>query len=375
MSKQLCRWGIIGTAQIARKNWQAIQNSGNGRLVAVASRSVERAERYIEENQRQVPYDPRPRACGSYEELIEAEDIDAVYIPLPTGIRKEVALRAAAAGKHVLCEKPCGVDAGEVAEIIAACEAARDGRGVQFMDGVMFMHSDRLPALRKELDEGTAIGELKRIATQFSFMAPDDFLKENIRVHSGLEPLGSLGDLGWYCIRIILWTKRYEMPTKLRATMIRESGRPDSPDSVPISLSAEIEFADGVTGSFYCSFETEHQQWLNLSGTRGHITMNDFVLPFYGAEVGFEIEQAHFETDVCQFRMERHSRRVAVREYDSNHPTSQETKLFRTFGERVLSGEIDPQWPRITLQTQQVLDACLRSARAGGQPVDPSAAS
>lgn len=369
MSESLCRWGIIGTSQIARKNWHAIRNSGNGQLVAVASRSLDRAESYVEENQAQVPHDPKPRACGSYEEILSADDIDAVYIPLPTGIRKEIVLQAAAAGKHILCEKPCGVDASEVSEIIEACAAANSGKGVQFMDGVMFMHSDRLPRLREELDGGNAIGDLKRIVSQFSFMAPDDFLKENIRVHSGLEPLGSLGDLGWYCIRFTLWAKGYEMPTQVRAHMIRESGRPDSPDSVPISLSAELDFADGVTGSFYCSFETEHQQWVNLSGTRGHITMNDFVLPFDGAEASFNIEQAIFDTDVCQFSMERHSRRVAVREHGSNHPTSQETKLFRNFADLVLSGEPDTHWPAITLQTQQVLDACLQSARSQGNAV------
>ncbi|MDF1851094.1 MAG: Gfo/Idh/MocA family oxidoreductase [Verrucomicrobiales bacterium] len=371
MSESLCRWGIIGTSQIARKNWHAIRNSGNGQLVAVASRSQERAQQYVDENQAQVPHDPAPRACGSYEQIIEADDIDAVYIPLPTGIRKDVAIQAAKAGKHVLCEKPCGVDAAEVREIIDACAGARNGQGVQFMDGVMFMHSDRLPRLREELDRGDAIGSLKRIATQFSFMAPEDFLKENIRVHSDLEPLGSLGDLGWYCIRFILWAKQYEMPTQVRAHMIRESGRPDSPDSVPISLSAELEFADGVTGSFYCSFETEHQQWVNLSGTKGHITMNDFVLPFDGAEAAFEIEQALFETDVCQFSMERHSRRIAVREHGSNHPTSQETKLFRNFADLALAGTPDSHWPTITLQTQEVLDACLQSARSQSTPVQP----
>lgn len=362
MSETTCRWGILGTAGIARKNWQAIRNSGNGTLVAVASRTAERAEAYIAENQAQVAHDPAPRAIAGYDEMIAADDIDALYIPLPTGVRKDYVIEAARAGKHVLCEKPCGVDAGEVREMIAACEEA----GVQFMDGVMFMHSDRLPALRAELDSGEAVGDLKRIATQFSFMATDDFLEENIRMHSGLEPLGSLGDLGWYCIRIILWTLGYEMPTSVRAKMIRQAGRPDSPDAVPISLSAELAFASGVTGSFYCSFETEHQQWVNISGTKGHITMNDFVLPFHGPELAFEIEQAHFETDVCQFHMERHSRRVAVHEYSDSHASSQETKLFRRFGSLVLGGKPDSHWPEIALKTQQVLDACLRSAREGG---------
>ena len=356
MEERICRWGILGTAGIARKNWQAILHSGNGRLVAVASRTAERAGAYIAENQAQVPHHPAPRAIAGYEKMIAADDIDALYIPLPTGLRKDYVLAAAAAGKHVLCEKPCGINTDEVREIVEACEKA----GVQFMDGVMFMHSDRLPALRRELDTGEAIGDLKRIASQFSFRAPAGFFTENIRMQSGLEPLGSLGDLGWYCIRMALWTMRYEMPVALCAHMIRET-------SVPISLSAEMEFPGGVTASFYCSFETEHQQWINLSGTRGHIAIRDFVLPYHGPEVSFDIEQAHFETEICNFHMERHCRTVSVREYSDGHPTAQETKLFRNFGDLVLNGKPDPHWPEIALKTQIVLDACLKSAREGGR--------
>ena len=359
MSKKIVRWGIMGTAGIARKNWQAILNSGNGQLVAVASRTEERAAQYIAENQSQVAHDPPPRPIGGYDEIIAAEDIDAVYIPLPTGVRKDYAIAAAKAGKHVLCEKPCGVDADALREIIAVCEEA----GVQFMDGVMFMHSDRMPALRGELDAGEAVGEIKRIATQFSFLAPDDF-DENIRMQSDMEPLGSLGDLGWYCIRIILWTLNYEMPTSLRARMIRQSGAGGDDSGVPVTLSAELMFASGVSATFYCSFEAEHQQWVNISGTKGHITMNDFVLPYFGPEVSFEVEQAHFDVNLCQFHMERHSRRVSVNEYSDSHATSQETKLFRRFSDLVLGGKPDPHWPDIALKTQIVLDACLKSARS-----------
>ncbi len=359
MNEPHCRWGILGSAGIARKNWQAIRHSGNGRLVAVASRSEEKAAAFISECQAQVPHDPSPHPVGGYAELLARDDIDAVYIPLPTGLRKEWVLAAAAAGKHVLCEKPCGVDADDVREITEACAKA----GVQFMDGVMFMHNDRLATLRRELDAGEAVGAIKRIATQFSFLAPDEFFADNIRADPGLEPLGSLGDLGWYNARIILWTLGYRMPLSVSARMIREHR------GVPVSLSAELVFSEGVTASLYCSFEVEHQQWVDISGTQGRIVVSDFVLPYHGPEIGFDIEQARFEVDGCHFRMERHSRRVATHESSDSHPTAQETKLFRHFGEIVLGGKIDPHWPEISLKTQQVLDACLRSAREGGREV------
>ncbi len=100
MTERICKWGIMGTATIARKNWKSIWNAENATLVAVASRDATRSQTYIDECQRQVPFDPTPQAIGSYEELLES-DVDAVYIPLPTGLRKQWVIRAAQAGKHV----------------------------------------------------------------------------------------------------------------------------------------------------------------------------------------------------------------------------------------------------------------------------------
>jgi len=208
MAQPLCRWGILGTAHIARKNWLAIRHSGNSALVAVASREEARARRFIEECQAEAPLTPPPLACGSYEELIQRGDIDAVYIPLPTVVRKEWVIRAAEAGKHVLCEKPCGVTSDDVRAMLDACRRHR----VHFMDGVMFMHSRRLPLLRQVLDDSQTIGTVRRVASQFSFSASDDFLTGNIRSSSDLEPLGCLGDLGWYNVRFALWVLGEQQP-------------------------------------------------------------------------------------------------------------------------------------------------------------------
>ena len=102
---------------IARKNWRAIRNTGNAVVAAVASRDRAKAAQFIAECQAEVPFEALPEACGSYEELLARSDVDAVYVPLPTGLRKEWVLRAADAGKHVLCEKPCGVSAADVRDI------------------------------------------------------------------------------------------------------------------------------------------------------------------------------------------------------------------------------------------------------------------
>src|SRR5205807_1121027 len=99
----------------------------------------DRAGQFIETCQADVPFAPPPTSCGSYEELLGRDDIDAVYLPLPTTVRKDWVLLAARAGKHVLCEKPCGVTSADVRAMLDACRE----NGVQFMDGVMFMHSRR----------------------------------------------------------------------------------------------------------------------------------------------------------------------------------------------------------------------------------------
>ncbi len=365
MSEKKCRWGILGTAGIAQKNWQSIRNAGNAELVAVASRDAAKAQDFIDRCSARVPHPVAPRAVGSYEELLASEDVDAVYLPLPTGLRAEWAVKVAEAGKHLLCEKPCGTSLDELDGILAACGEA----GVQFMDGVMFMHSDRLPKVREALEDGESIGKLRRIATQFSFCAPDEFLTGNIRMHSDLEPQGCMGDLGWYNLRFILWAMNYQVPRAVTGRLLNASGRDDSPSPVPTEFSGEILFDGDVSASYYCSFLTEHQQFAHLSGTKGNLRLDDFVLPFYGNRIGHTVSNSIFDCDVCDFRMERRETAVQVEEYSSSHPSAQESKLFRTFSGLVLGGTPDSHWPEITRLTQSALMACLESAEQGGAEI------
>lgn len=118
MSKNIVRWGIIGCAGIAvRAVIPGIQQSSTGDAAAIASRGLGKAQQTAEKLN-------IPRAYGSYEELLADEEIDAVYIPLPNHLHKEWTIRAAEAGKHVLCEKPAAQDAREVGGMAAACERA-----------------------------------------------------------------------------------------------------------------------------------------------------------------------------------------------------------------------------------------------------------
>ena len=365
MSEKKCRWGFLSAAWIGMKNWQSVALSGNGEIVAVASRDKAKAQTWIDECSSHVPFPNKPEAVEGYDALLARDDIDAVYIPLPTGLSKDWIIKAAKAGKHVLAEKPCGVDLAEVEEIVSTCNEV----GVQFMDGVMFMHSKRLEALRETLIDGS-IGEIRRINSQFSFNAGDDFLTGNIRMHSDLEPLGCLGDLGWYNIRFNLWAMDYAMPKSVSGRMLQGAARSDSPDQVPMEFSGEMFYENGVNASYYCSFMTGNQQWAHVCGTEGNVRLDDFVVPFYGSEVKYTVSNTESNQHVCDFNMEQHDRVVAVNEYGGSHPTAQETGLFRNFGELVLSGSPDPKWGDIAFKTQQVMMACIESSKQDGMRVE-----
>jgi predicted dehydrogenase len=367
MQTKICRWGILGAAEIARKNWQAIRNASNCTLTAVASRDVDRCRQFIAECQQHAPFAPPPHACATYDELLACDAVDAVYIPLPTGVRKTWAIRAAEAGKHILIEKPVAVSAQDLRDILAACRQS----GVQFMDGVMFMHSRRMDRLRSVIDDGQTLGTLTRITSQFSDgEATGEAFGGNIRANAQLEPFGCLGDLGWYTIRFTLWAMKWELPARVSGHILSEYRRPGSPAAVPTDFSAELFFANGVSANFYCSFIAQIQQWANLAGTKGAIDVRDFVLPLNGEEVAFEASNPVFAIRGCDFIMERPTRCFVVPEHSQSHATAQETNMFRRFAELALSGPPDTSWGEIALKTQRVMDACLESARAGGRVID-----
>ena len=367
MSEKNCRWGILSTAGIAKKNWHSIANSGNGQVVAVASRSIDKAQTFINECQASVPVPHEVAAVGSYEEILKRSDVDAVYVPLPTGIRTEWVVKAAQAGKHVMVEKPCGVTTADVQKMVGACNASN----VQFMDGVMFMHSARMDAMRKVLDDGKSVGTIRRIASHFSFCADDSWVQSNIRASSHLEPAGCLGDLGWYTIRIILFAMNYEMPLEVRGRILHGVKRADSSDVVPMEFQGEMHFPNGVSATFFNSFRVNHQQWAHISGSKGYLQINDFVLPYFGNEVSFDVGNHNFEADGCYFTMEKTLRSHLLPEYSNNNRNAQETELFRSFADLVISGKHDHFWPEVALKTQRILDAALNSAKNGGSAVTP----
>ncbi|MCX6928023.1 MAG: Gfo/Idh/MocA family oxidoreductase, partial [Verrucomicrobia bacterium] len=348
-----------------------IWNSKNGRVAGVASRDLRRSRRFIKECQAQAPFEPAPRAFGSYEELLATPDVDAVYIPRPTGIRGYWVKRAAEAGKHVVCEKPCATTAAELGQMIDACRRNQ----VQFMDGVMFMHSRRLERMRELLSDGKAVGGIRRIASAFSFRADEEFFASNIRAQSELEPHGCLGDLGWYCIRFSLWAMNWKLPVRATGQILSEFKHKNSESPVATEFSAELFFEDGVSSSFYCSFLTENEQWAMISGTQGHLWVPDFVLPFSGTQITFDTGNPVFNVQGCDFEMQPNARQWVVKERSHSHPTAQESQMFHNFADQVRSGTLNPAWPDTVLKTQTVMQVCLESSLKRGRPINVDPAS
>jgi predicted dehydrogenase len=341
------RIGFLSTAGIGKKNWKAILNSGNCVVSAVASRDVQKSREFIRECQDENAFDLIPDALGSYETLIASPNVDAVYIPLPTGLRKEWVLRAAAAGKHIICEKPCAVSAAELEEMISVCAKNR----VQFMDGVMFMHSPRMKKIREVLNDGKNIGEIRRISSAFSFYIDANFFRDNIRVNGALEPAGCLGDLGWYCIRFALWTMNWQLPREVTAKILSQSGM-----SVPTEFSAELIYNGGVSSGFYCSFLAAKQQWAHVSGQKGWLRVPGFVHPLNSYEPAFEVNDAEIVT-VSDVKCP-----PSADPMEFGHATAQDTRMWRNFANQIFSGNFNDEWPIWALKTQKVLDACLEAA-------------
>jgi D-xylose 1-dehydrogenase (NADP+, D-xylono-1,5-lactone-forming) len=176
--------GIISTADINRKVIPGAQASEKVQLIAVASRTQERADEYAREWE-------IPRAYGSYEALLADPEIDAVYISLPNTMHVKPSIHALEAGKHVLCEKPL---TRHPEEAEAAFDAA-DRSGRILMEAFMYRHNPQTKRLRELIDEG-AVGEVRLIRSVFSYSLYDE---TNIRLRTDAEG-GALMDVGCYCV-------------------------------------------------------------------------------------------------------------------------------------------------------------------------------
>ncbi len=285
------KWGIISTAHINRLVIPGAHESPKVDLVGVASRGLARAEEYARE------WDI-PQAYGSYEELLEDPEIEAVYISLPNTMHPEWSIRALEAGKHVLCEKPFS---RHPEEIEAAFDAA-DRAGRLLSEAFMYRHNPQTKRIKQLVDDG-AIGELRLVRTAFSYGLYD---AENIRLSTELEG-GALMDVGCYCVsgaRLVAG----EPESVFGQAFVGETGT----DWV---FTGQLRFPGGVLGIFDCGTALIDRDELEVAGSEGTLFVDD---PWHCKKPVIEVRRAdgveRIELDpVDSYRLELEDLSDAIR--------------------------------------------------------------
>lgn len=255
MNVDKVRWGVLGTANIAvRKVIPAMRSSDVCDILAIASRDADVARRVATDMS-------IPTAYGSYDELLSDPEIEAVYIPLPNHLHVEWSIKAAEAGKHVLCEKPIGLNAGEVRDLIAA----RDRTGMKIQEAFMVRTHPMWNAVREMVRQGR-IGEVRAITGFFSYFNVD---LTNIRNKLELGG-GAIMDIGCYCVNLSRFIFEDE---PLRVISIIER---DSQTGIDVLSSAMLDFS-GRNATFTCSTRLTPFQRMQFCGTTGRIEVQ---IPF-----------------------------------------------------------------------------------------------
>jgi xylose dehydrogenase (NAD/NADP) len=316
----LTRVALLSTAAINEALLGGARDSDLVKIVGVGSRDRSRAEAYARERGLE-------RAYGSYDELLADPEVDAVYVALPNAMHVEWSIRALEAGKHVLSEKPLSRDPAEIERAFDTAERA----GRILMEGFMYRHHPQTKKL-KELVDGGAIGELRLVRTQFSFMLdrPND-----VRWNPELGG-GALLDLGCYCVsgsRLLAGE-----PEVVHAEQTL------GPSGVDARFAATMRFANGVLAHFDCAFDLPFRTALEAVGSEGILFMPQ---PFVADDVDLELRRGD---DVEQLP------RLSANRYRCELENLS----------HAIRGEEEPLLGRKeSLAQARVLDALLRSAATG----------
>jgi predicted dehydrogenase len=249
-------WGILSTAKIGtEKVIPAMQESQFCEIRAIASRDLGKAQKVAKQLK-------IPKAYGSYEELLTDDEIEAIYNPLPNHMHVDWSIKSIRAGKHVLCEKPIGINAAEARELL---KVTQDYPDLKVMEAFMYRHHPQWQKAKKLVTEGK-IGELRTIQSLFSFFNNDP---ENIRNKPQLGG-GSMLDIGCYCISL----SRFIFGAEPR----RVIGFIEYDPQLKIDrLASGILDFNGRTATFTCSIQLNAYQRVNIFGTQGRIEIE---IPF-----------------------------------------------------------------------------------------------
>jgi predicted dehydrogenase len=329
----MVRWGILGASMFAtRRMIPAMQRGRDLAVTAIASRAKEKAEKAARELN-------IAKAYGSYEELLRDPDIDAVYIPLPNHLHTPYAIKAAEAGKHVLCEKPIALNAAEAQGLLAV----RDRCGVLIQEAAMVRVHPRWLATRAELVKGAAgkIGELRSIVSSFGYNLRQ---RENVRYRADMGG-GTLLDVGFYPVTVSRLCFGAE-PTRVIAALSRESE-----GGVDVLASAMLEFPGG-TSVFSCGMQLSPSQQVALMGSKGRIS--------------FDVPWSPYTDRATRLIIDRSEQlEEPMVETVAFEPCNQYTLLVEGFARAVREGGPAPLPLEDSVKNMAVLDALARSASSG----------
>ena len=248
MAEKKACWGLLSTARINERVIPALRASGRSKLLAVASRSKERAQAYAKQ------WDI-PCAYGTYEQMLADSTINVIYLSLPNHLHAGWAIKCAEAGKHVLCEKPLAITTEGVAQIAQAAEK----NGVIIQEAAMMRFHPQTQYLR-ELVAKRVIGDIRLIRGVFAFTLENP---GDIRLDTNMGG-GSLWDLGSYCVSFARMVLQAE-PVEVSAYQI--SGN----TGVDMSFSAQMQFSTGTLVQFFSSFQSFAHIEADFLGTEGRI--------------------------------------------------------------------------------------------------------
>jgi predicted dehydrogenase len=251
------RWGVLGAAGIARKAFiPAIKKSEGNKISAIASRDMEKAELFCSDLQLECSI------FDSYEKLILSDDIDAIYNPTPNHLHLELTQQAVRAGKHVLCEKPIGLNQKQARSLLEFCH---EYPSIKVMEAFMYRFHPQWLKVKQLIKEGL-IGELKHVHTHFCYFNDDP---NNVRNQNSIGG-GALLDIGCYAVSVARWL--FEgLPDKVFASIER-----DPNFLTDVHTRGLMEFNSG-SASFYCSTLSSTGQSVEISGQKGKIIVP---LPF-----------------------------------------------------------------------------------------------
>ncbi len=244
------RWGLLSTANINRKLIPAIRASSRGQLTAVASRNLAKVEAYAAEFE-------IPKAFGSYDKMLESDDIDAVYISLPNYLHAEWTVKALNSGKHVLCEKPFALSLEEVDQMKEAAE--KNGRVLA--EAFMYRHHPQTKTVGEWIRNGR-LGDIIYLEAFFSFKDMD---ADNVRLVPEWGG-GALWDVGIYPISLAQYVMGGPPEWVVGDQVVGESG-------VDMVFSGHMHFSNQRVAHIACSFQTPFHTFAQIIGTEGALTL------------------------------------------------------------------------------------------------------